>query len=1032
MTKLNRRGRKLFLTLSAIAAATAVSYSQTVLISPTGDGGFETGASFAANNWQTAQITGANRKWYCGTGQTGYTGSRAAFIGNSTTAVGTNTAARTVHLYKTVTVPAGATNIQLSFKYKQAIADNTYDYLTVRAATQTPVNGSELTTGLVTTVDPEADGQYGTFTTVTATVPNSVAGSTFNLVFTFICDNVTPHAYGAVDDVSLVYTPAPDCSGTPVAGTVGLAAPVCATEQAQLQLSGSSPFSGINIQWQSSADGITYTNVPGANSSNLSASQAATTYYQAVVTCSFSGASVTSNAVQVGQLAGCYCAAGATDTDPFFEKIDNVSIGAINNSSTSAGGYENYTTLSATLQKGTAQAITIQSAGSYSGDQVMIWIDYNQDGDFGDVNELVYTSPAQAGPYSTTITVPFTALNGPTRMRIRLDDSTDGPNATPCGNSTYGQVEDYLVNIVCPAIAAPTVSGDSFCAGETATLTATASLGTISWYDASTGGLLAGSGGSLVTPALSATTSYFAEASVSGCPASARTEAIATLSATPSVNAGADFAVCEGEEATLTAAGTGTLTWNGGVQQATPFTPGATTTYTVTADNGSCTATDEITITVNDAPTVNAGSDLAVCEGEEATLTATGTGTFSWDNGVQQAMPFAPEETTTYTVTADNGSCTATDEVTVTVNEAPVANAGGDFAVCEGEEATLTASGTGTFSWDNGVQQAVPFTPEETTTYTVTAVNGSCTATDEVTITVNDIPEVDAGADIAICEGQSVTLTATGTGTFSWNNDVEQAMPFAPEETATYTVTADNGNCTATDELTVAVNAAPTVDAGADIAICEGAETVLTATGTGTFSWNNGVEQGVPFAPEETAVYTVTAIDGGCMATDEITVTVNEANEVTVALTGASTLTATVDGAIGYQWIHCMTEDMISGATSAVYNATENGTYAVTALFAGGCISTSECISVTTLGTDEEIFGNVSVSPNPATDKVRIALPESASLTAVLLDMSGKAVSKETLVTNGSELLLGDIAPGTYLLVLRSGESVSQHRIIKQ
>jgi hypothetical protein len=78
---------------------------------------------------------------------------------------------------------------------------------------------------------------------------------------------------------------------------------------------------------------------------------------------------------------------------------------------------------------------------------VLVWIDLNQDQDFDDAGELMYTSPMGAGPHTGPITIPLTATLGNTRMRVRLHDSTLGANSTPCGNSTYGQVEDYTVNI---------------------------------------------------------------------------------------------------------------------------------------------------------------------------------------------------------------------------------------------------------------------------------------------------------------------------------------------------------------------------------------------------------------------------------------------------------------------------------------------------------------------------------------------------------------------------------------------------------
>lgn len=188
-----------------------IIYSQTI-ISPTGDGGFETGTTFAANGWAAVNVGNASRNWYVGTGQPGFTGTRCAFIGNSATLVGTNTSARIQHFYRSITVPAGATNIQLSFKYKQAAADfiapTYYDYIAVYTNNTTPPVGA-LPAGGTLAFGPYPNTNITTFTTQNVTLPNALAGTTTNLIFTFVCDALAPNGYGAIDDVSLTCTPAP-------------------------------------------------------------------------------------------------------------------------------------------------------------------------------------------------------------------------------------------------------------------------------------------------------------------------------------------------------------------------------------------------------------------------------------------------------------------------------------------------------------------------------------------------------------------------------------------------------------------------------------------------------------------------------------------------------------------------------------------------------------------------------------------------------------------------------------------------------
>jgi subtilisin-like proprotein convertase family protein len=243
------------------------------------------------------------------------------------------------------------------------------------------------------------------------------------------------------------YTTGP-CAGTPNPGnTISSAASVCPGINFNLSLQNGTPGAGVTYQWQSgpSATGP-WTNIVGATNPTYSTSQTASTYYQAIVTCSGNPPG-TSTPVQVlvTPPSGCYCAAGATSTA--FEKISNVQFGTINNTSSSTAGYENFTAISTNVIAGETLPLRVTISGPFASDQVLAWIDFNQDGDFTDAGEQVATSAQGVGPHVLNVTISPTATLGSTRMRIRMHDAALGPNATPCGNSTYGQVEDYTVNI---------------------------------------------------------------------------------------------------------------------------------------------------------------------------------------------------------------------------------------------------------------------------------------------------------------------------------------------------------------------------------------------------------------------------------------------------------------------------------------------------------------------------------------------------------------------------------------------------------
>jgi Zn-dependent metalloprotease len=154
-----------------------------------------------------------------------------------------------------------------------------------------------------------------------------------------------------------------------------------------------------------------------------------------------------SNTVNVTTLSNSitYCTSQGNNTND--EYIDRVQLGSINNLSGNNGGYADFTSISTTLAKGSSNTITITPrwTGTVYYEAYRVWIDYNQDGDFNDSGEQVYTrSRTKASSVSGSFTIPSSALNGATRMRVSMKYNA---NSTSCETFTYGEVEDYTVII---------------------------------------------------------------------------------------------------------------------------------------------------------------------------------------------------------------------------------------------------------------------------------------------------------------------------------------------------------------------------------------------------------------------------------------------------------------------------------------------------------------------------------------------------------------------------------------------------------
>ncbi|WP_104733713.1 T9SS type A sorting domain-containing protein [Hanstruepera ponticola] len=415
--------------------------------------------------------------------------------------------------------------------------------------------------------------------------------------------------------------------------------------------------------------------------------------------------------------------------------------------------------------------------------------------------------------------------------------------------------------------------------GESTTLTASGGDS----YEWSTG---ATSQSITVNP--SETTTYTVTVSSNNCSTSDSVTVTVEPSVTVVANAGQDVSICENESIVLTASGGGSYEWSTGeTTQSITVSPISTTTYSVTVSEGTVSDSDSVTVTVNSIPTANAGNDITINEGESTTLTASGGNSYEWSTGAtSQSITVNPSDTTTYTVTVSSNNCSSSDSVTVTVEPSVtvVANAGQDVSICENESTVLTASGGGSYEWSTGeTTQSITVSPNSTTTYSVTVSEGIVSDSDSVTVTVNPIPTANAGSDVTIENGASVTLTASGGSGYVWSNgSTNQSIVVSPNQTSSYSVTVHSNGCSSTDEVWVNVVEPVNASAGSNAEICMGETVTLTASGGLSYEWNTGdMTESITVSPEETSIYTVTVSNGisSEIATVEVMVNNCETNE---------------------------------------------------------------------------------------------------------------------------------------------------------
>jgi hypothetical protein len=395
-----------------------------------------------------------------------------------------------------------------------------------------------------------------------------------------------------------------------------------------------------------------------------------------------------------------------------------------------------------------------------------------------------------------------------------------GTNAPGCSNTGTVIV---TVNPV-PTVTA-TASTLTVCAGSPVTLTGNGGS-TYTWMP----GNLTGT--SVTVTPTSNTTYTVTGTDANGCTDNGTiaitTNLIPNLTVTPTT-----ATICPGGSVALSCSPTSnsTFSWSPTTGLSAPNSantnaaPTVTTTYSVTRTSNSsgCSRTQTVVITVNPAPTITASASSAtVCTGNPVTLTSSGASTYNWmpGNVNGSSVVVTPAATTTYTVTGtDANGCTNTETVTVTVGSQPtVTSSASSPIICDGDNTTLTANGTSSYTWMPGNMSgaSVIVNPSSTTTYTVTGTNGpGCSNTSTVTVTVNSLPAIGASSLTGnTCAGEQVSLTASGASSYSW---MPGAMSGAnvidnPVATTTYTVTGTDVNgCSNVANVTVNVNPLPAV-----------------------------------------------------------------------------------------------------------------------------------------------------------------------------------------------------------------------------
>ncbi|HEX8515271.1 MAG TPA: GEVED domain-containing protein [Bacteroidia bacterium] len=410
---------------------------------------------------------------------------------------------------------------------------------------------------------------------------------------------------------------------------------------------------------------------------------------------------------------------------------------------------------------------------------------------------------------------------------------------------------------------------------------------TVSWWDASSGGVQQGTGspfqavGTSLLPNtnLPGTYTFYAEANSGSC-SSTRVPVSVIINPLPILVLN-DTTICSGDPYILNAGNGGsTYLWNtGDVTQTISATIGGLYYVDITTAQG-CTIRDSINLIINDPPLVDLGADAAFCEGDSIMLDAANTGfSFLWnDSSTGQTITVGDAGSYYVTVTNPMTSCYASDTIMVTVNPLPLIGFGSDTSFCTGDSVILDAGNPGaSYAWSNSaVSQTITVSSPGTYFVFVTDMGTSCYSADTITISQNVLPVVSLGPDTAICNGSTLTLNAGHPGSmYAWS-DLSSLQTINVSMAGTYSVlVTDSNGCKGSDSINVSINALPIVDLGLDTVQCAG--TVLLDAGNPglTYMWNNSSSAQTITAITTGAYFVAVTDNNACTAVDSIHVTIN-------------------------------------------------------------------------------------------------------------------------------------------------------------
>lgn len=382
-----------------------------------------------------------------------------------------------------------------------------------------------------------------------------------------------------------------------------------------------------------------------------------------------------------------------------------------------------------------------------------------------------------------------------------------------------------------------------------------------------------------------------------------------------------------------------------------------------------------------------------------------------------------------YTLTYVNSVSMCGDSIgtSVVVNPLPAVMANASATtVCSNDSLTLNGTGASSYLWNNGVTDMVPFLLGSSNSFIVTGTDDNgCSNADTIAITVNAAPVVGSTAtETVLCSGETTTLTGTGATSYIWSGGVTNGVAFSPLATTDFIVTGtDVAGCSNTDTITITVIDLDVNAIATFATVCQGGSTALNGTGATSYTWSDGVVNGIGFVPAGSQYYIVTGTDvNGCIDVDSILITVIPAPNPTISYAGGILSIPTYTT---MQWY--LNGNPIPGATSSTYTPSADGVYTVEVTNPSGCTGTSIGLNLNWSAIAQNLTKTeFNVYPNPVNQTLIVDVSSIDFAQVVLTNMLGENL----LAANGTGKILLDVAHltnGMYLIHIqtRTGHQVT-------